>query len=151
MDAATQLTRSTLPEFKKTKVKLLFASAELDPGINGSMSAFYQTLHDELCKEGADHCRIQLGARDPDELLASRHNRHRAALLRQTSGQLARVRAYMRAAPANQRGTSGDAAGGGSLTGSSRERPIGRATASKPSGFIEWSKRWLRQGDDFQS
>jgi DNA-binding GntR family transcriptional regulator len=84
-------------------------------------------------------------------LLASRHNRHRAALLRQTPGQIARVRAYMRAAPANQRGTSADAAGGGSLTGSSRERPIGRATTSKPSGFIEWSKRWLGQGDDFQS
>src|SRR5437764_1173329 len=34
VDAATQLARSTLPEFKKTNVKLLFASAELDPGVN---------------------------------------------------------------------------------------------------------------------
>jgi len=59
-DAATQLTRSTLPEYKKTKVKLLFASAELDPGIDGKMSAFYQTLHDELCKEGKDHCPTML-------------------------------------------------------------------------------------------
>src|SRR5579863_111059 len=41
-DAATLLTRSALPEFKKTKVKLLFASAELDPGVHGGMSAFYQ-------------------------------------------------------------------------------------------------------------
>ena len=28
----------------------------LDPGINGGMSPFYQTLHDELCKDGPDHC-----------------------------------------------------------------------------------------------
>jgi hypothetical protein len=63
VDAATQLTRSTLPGFKETKVKLLFASAELDPGINGAMSAFYQTLHDELCKEGPDHCPTMLFAK----------------------------------------------------------------------------------------
>jgi hypothetical protein len=59
-DAATLLTRSTLPEFKKTKVKLLFASAELDPGVNGGMSPFFQTLHDELCKEGPEHCPTML-------------------------------------------------------------------------------------------
>jgi hypothetical protein len=59
-DAATQLARSTLPEYKQTKVKLLFANAELDPGINGNMSAFYQTLHDELCKDGKDHCPTML-------------------------------------------------------------------------------------------
>ena len=59
-DAATQLARSTLPEYKKTKVKLLFANAELDPGISGNMGAFYQTLHDELCKEGKDHCPTML-------------------------------------------------------------------------------------------
>jgi hypothetical protein len=68
VDAATQLERSTLPEFKKTKVKLLFGSAELDPGINGSMSAFYQTLHDELCKEGADHCPTMLFAKDESHM-----------------------------------------------------------------------------------
>jgi hypothetical protein len=56
VDAATQLARSSLPELKKTKVALLFATAELDPGINGSMSPFFQTLHDELCKEGPAHC-----------------------------------------------------------------------------------------------
>jgi hypothetical protein len=56
-DAATQLERSTLPAFRMTKVKLLFVSAELDPGVSGGkMSAFYQTLHDDLCKLGADHC-----------------------------------------------------------------------------------------------
>lgn len=59
-DAATLVARSTLPEYKKTKVKLLFASAELDPGVNGGMSPFYQTLHDELCKEGPDHCPTML-------------------------------------------------------------------------------------------
>ena len=62
------MTRSTLPEFKKTRVKLLFTSAELDPGINGSMSAFYQTLHDELCKEGADHCPAMLFAKEESHM-----------------------------------------------------------------------------------
>ena len=63
-DAATQLERSTLPAFRTTKVKLLFVSAELDPGINdGKMSAFYQTLHDDLCKLGADHCPAMLFAK----------------------------------------------------------------------------------------
>ena len=68
VDAATQLTRSTLPGFKETKVKLMFASAELDPGINGSMSAFYQTLHDELCKAGADHCPAMLFAKQESHM-----------------------------------------------------------------------------------
>jgi len=60
VDPATLVARSTLPEYKKTKVKLLFASAELDPGVHGGMSAFYQTLHDEMCKEGPDHCPTML-------------------------------------------------------------------------------------------
>jgi DNA-binding GntR family transcriptional regulator len=84
-------------------------------------------------------------------LLASRHNRHRAALLRQTPGHLAKVRAFIRAAPANHRRMSPDVTSGGSLTGSSRERPMARATASKPAGFIGWPMRWLRQVDDFRS
>jgi Carboxylesterase family len=67
-DPATQLARSTLPEFKKTKVKLLFASAELDPGIHGAMSPFYQTLHDELCKEGPDHCPVLLFAKEESHM-----------------------------------------------------------------------------------
>ena len=46
--------------------KLFFVSAELDPGINGKMSEFYQTLHDELCKLGQDKC--------PTMLFARRHN-----------------------------------------------------------------------------
>jgi hypothetical protein len=56
VDAETQLARSTLPGFRKTKVALFFANAELDPGISGAMSAFYQTLHDDLCKAGQGQC-----------------------------------------------------------------------------------------------
>ena len=49
-------------------MKLLFATAELDPGINGSMSAFSQTLHDELCKESPDHCPAMLFAKDESHM-----------------------------------------------------------------------------------
>ncbi len=59
-DPATQLARSSLPELKKTKVKILLATAELDPGIDGTDSAFNKALHDELCKEGKDHCPTML-------------------------------------------------------------------------------------------
>jgi hypothetical protein len=59
-DQATQLARSSLPELKKTKVKIMLATAELDPGINGTDSAFNKALHDELCKEGKDHCPTML-------------------------------------------------------------------------------------------
>jgi hypothetical protein len=57
VDAATRLARSSLPELKKTTVKIILANAELDPGVgtNGIMP-FNQILHDELCKEGKDHC-----------------------------------------------------------------------------------------------
>lgn len=59
-DPATQLARSTLPAYKTTKVKIMLATAELDPGIAGKMSAFNQAFHDELCKEGPDHCPTML-------------------------------------------------------------------------------------------
>jgi Carboxylesterase family len=57
VDAATRLARSSLPELKKTSVKIILANAELDPGVgaNGIMP-FNQILHDELCKEGPEHC-----------------------------------------------------------------------------------------------
>ncbi|MGP0072404.1 MAG: alpha/beta hydrolase [Bryobacteraceae bacterium] len=57
VDAATRLARSSLPELKKTAVKIILANAELDPGVdkNGIMP-FNQVLHDELCKEGPAHC-----------------------------------------------------------------------------------------------
>jgi hypothetical protein len=60
IDPATLLARSSLPELKKTKVKIMLATAELDPGINGTDSAFNKALHDELCKDGPDHCPTML-------------------------------------------------------------------------------------------
>ncbi len=65
-DEATLIARSSLPALRKGTVKLMFVTPELDPGINGKMSAFYQTLHDDLCKVGADKC--------PTMLYAPRHN-----------------------------------------------------------------------------
>jgi hypothetical protein len=52
--------RSSLPVLETTKVKIFLASAELDPGVNGTMSPFNQALHDELCKLGNDHCPTML-------------------------------------------------------------------------------------------
>jgi triacylglycerol lipase len=60
VDAATQLSRSSLPALKTSTVKIMLATAELDPGINGANSAFNQALHDELCKLGPDHCPTML-------------------------------------------------------------------------------------------
>jgi len=60
VDPAEQLRRSTLPAYKTTNVKIMLATAELDPGIDGKMSAFNQAFHDELCKEGKDHCPTML-------------------------------------------------------------------------------------------
>ena len=60
VDAATQLARSSLPALKTSTVKIMLATAELDPGINGTNSAFNQALHDELCKAGPDHCPTML-------------------------------------------------------------------------------------------
>jgi triacylglycerol lipase len=68
VDPQTQLARSTLPELKKTPVKIMLVTAELDPGINGSMSAFNQTLHDELCKGGPDHCPTMLFAKEESHM-----------------------------------------------------------------------------------
>jgi len=66
-DAATRLSRSSLPELKKTSVKILLANAELDPGadtaVNRGIVLFNQMLHDELCKEGPAHCPTLLFAK----------------------------------------------------------------------------------------
>ena len=58
---------SSLPGLEKADVKILLASAELDPGVDGKMSAFNQALHDELCKvdgphavDGQGHCPAML-------------------------------------------------------------------------------------------
>ncbi len=60
VDAATRLERSSLPELKKTSVKIILANAELDPGadpaVDGGIMPFNKILHDELCKEGPAHC-----------------------------------------------------------------------------------------------
>ncbi len=60
LDAATQAARSNLPGFKSTKVAIVLARAELDPGVTGGMIASDVALHDELCKEGPDHCPAML-------------------------------------------------------------------------------------------
>jgi hypothetical protein len=60
VDPAIQLARSSLPELKKTSIKILLANGDLDigadPSVNGGVMVFNQMLHDELCKEGPDHC-----------------------------------------------------------------------------------------------
>ncbi|HTR39605.1 MAG TPA: alpha/beta hydrolase [Bryobacteraceae bacterium] len=67
VDAATRLARSSLPELKKTSLKIMLASAELDPGANpavdGGAVPFNKMLHDELCKEGPVHCPTLLVAK----------------------------------------------------------------------------------------
>jgi hypothetical protein len=69
-DPAVQLARSTLPELKKTSVKFFLANGDLDigadPAVDGGVQPFLRTLHDELCKEGPDHC--------PTLLLAKGHS-----------------------------------------------------------------------------
>jgi hypothetical protein len=59
-DPATQLARSSLPELKKTSVKIMLANGDLDigadPAIDGGLMPFNRMLHDELCKQGPDHC-----------------------------------------------------------------------------------------------
>ena len=60
MDAATQAARSNLPGFKSTKVAIVLARAELDPGVSGAMAASDIALHDAMCKEGQEHCPTML-------------------------------------------------------------------------------------------
>jgi len=60
IDPAIQLARSSLPALKTSTVKIMLATAELDPGISGADSAFNKALHDELCKVGPDHCPTML-------------------------------------------------------------------------------------------
>ncbi len=56
VDPQTALARSSLPGFKNGTFKVLLASAELDPGVDGGMSGFNQSLHDALCQNGSDRC-----------------------------------------------------------------------------------------------
>ena len=62
-----QAERDNLPGFKKSNVKIMLARAELDPGVNGDMTASDKALHDELCKvdganakDGTGHCPAML-------------------------------------------------------------------------------------------
>jgi len=59
-DAATQAARSNLPGFKSTKVAIVLARAEFDPGVHGDMLPADVALHDEMCKEGKEHCPTML-------------------------------------------------------------------------------------------
>ena len=67
VDPATLLARSSLPELKKTPVKIMLANAELDPGadpaVDGGLMPFIKVLHEGLCKEEPDHCPTILYAR----------------------------------------------------------------------------------------
>jgi hypothetical protein len=66
VDEATQLARSSLPELRQSEIQLMLITPELDPGISGSMSAFYQALSIDLCAISEDRC--------PTMLFAERHN-----------------------------------------------------------------------------
>ena len=57
-DAATLAARSNLPGFRSTKVAIMIARAELDPGVHGDMTPADIALRDELCKAG--HCPVML-------------------------------------------------------------------------------------------
>jgi hypothetical protein len=54
------LSRSSLPELKKTSVKVMLANGTLDigadPTVDGGLMPFNRLLHDELCKDGPEHC-----------------------------------------------------------------------------------------------
>jgi hypothetical protein len=60
VDPAVQLARSSLPELKKTSVKVMLANGDLDigadPSVDGGVMPFNRMLHDELCKDGPDRC-----------------------------------------------------------------------------------------------
>lgn len=67
--------RSSLPGLKQTSAKIMFVTADLDPGINGQMSAFSQAVHDELCKldgpnakDGVGRCPAMLFAKDESHM-----------------------------------------------------------------------------------
>src|ERR1700723_358019 len=60
VDPAIRLARSSLPELRKTTVKIMLANGDLDigadPAVDGGVMPFNRMLHDELCKDGPDHC-----------------------------------------------------------------------------------------------
>ena len=66
VDEVTQLQRSSLPELRTSDIQLFLVTPELDPGISGEMSTFYQALSDDLCAVSQERC--------PTTLFAERHN-----------------------------------------------------------------------------
>jgi hypothetical protein len=60
VDPAIEMSRSSLPGLRKANVKFMLATAELDPGADGKISAFNQALYDELCKDGPARCPTML-------------------------------------------------------------------------------------------
>ncbi len=75
LDAATLAARSNLPGFKSTKVAIVLARAELDPGVTGAMTAADTALRDELCKvdgpkakDGVGHCPTMLYLKDESHM-----------------------------------------------------------------------------------
>ncbi len=60
VDPTIQLSRSSLPELRKTSVKVMLANGTLDigadPAVDGGLMPFNRMLHDELCKDGPEHC-----------------------------------------------------------------------------------------------
>jgi hypothetical protein len=67
VDPATLLARSSLPELKRTHIKIMLANAELDPGmnmsVNGGLSGFNKQLEDALCAVAHSHCPTMLMAK----------------------------------------------------------------------------------------
>jgi Carboxylesterase family len=58
--------QDNLPGFKSTKVEVLLARAELDPGVKGGMAPSDVALHDEMCKAG--HCPAMLYSKDESHM-----------------------------------------------------------------------------------
>jgi triacylglycerol lipase len=65
-DPATLAARDNLPGFKSTKVAVLLARAELDPGVQGAMAPSDIALHDEMCKAG--HCPAMIYLKDESHM-----------------------------------------------------------------------------------
>jgi hypothetical protein len=66
VDPATLAAHDNLPGFKSTKVEVVLARAELDPGVQGGMAASDIALHDEMCKAG--HCPTMLYLKDESHM-----------------------------------------------------------------------------------
>jgi len=82
---------------------------------------------------------LQVGNEDLWTLVASRHHRHRAALLRQAGARGGEGEAYQRPDRAPYNGMLAEAARGGPRW----PRVRGRVRAPKRSGIVQWLNAWL--------